>query len=62
MVKGELFRVYFPIPLVCRFLSAEAKEEFLTNVNRDSPKLKITGFIEAMPDLIDKKLNLIYFL
>lgn len=53
IVKGDLFRVYFPIPPVCRFLSAQAKEEFLANVSRDSPQLKIAGFIEAMPDLID---------
>ena len=53
IVKGDLFRVYFPIPPVCRFLTTQAKEEFLLNVDRDSPQLKIAGFIEAMPDLID---------
>ena len=53
IVKGDLFRVYFPIPPVCRFLTPQVKDDFLSNVDRDSPQLKIAGFIEAMPDLID---------
>lgn len=54
VVKDELFKVFFPILPVCRFLSAKAKKDFLENVPRDSPQHKINGFLESIPDFIDQ--------
>mmetsp|Transcript_17612 Transcript_17612/g.17331 ORF Transcript_17612/g.17331 Transcript_17612/m.17331 type:complete len:242 (-) Transcript_17612:1146-1871(-) len=54
IVHDELFKVYFPILPICRFLSASSKKYFLENVPRESPQHKINGFLSAIPDFIDE--------
>ena len=54
VVNDDLFKVYFPILPICRFLSSKSKKDFLENVPRDSPQLKINGFLSTIPDFIDE--------
>ena len=54
VVNDDLFKVFFPILPICRFLSGDSKKHFLENVDRDSPQHKINGFLAAIPDFIDE--------
>ena len=54
VVNGDLFRVYFPIMPICRFLTPETKMNFLINVKRISPQHKINGLISEIPNFIDE--------
>ena len=54
VVNDDLFKVYFPILPICRFLSPDSKKYFLENVSRDSPQHKINGLLAAIPDFMDE--------
>lgn len=47
-------RVYFVIEPVCRLLSKNSRIKLMQNVTRDSANDKISGLIEASPELFDE--------
>jgi hypothetical protein len=53
-IEDELFRVYFPILPVCRYISSQSKDRLMMTVNRKSPQHKILDFLKQTPDLIDE--------
>jgi len=54
LIEGNLYRVYFPIRPVCRYLSDESQEQVMLTVDRESPQHKIMGLLKAAHDLIDE--------
>jgi hypothetical protein len=53
-VSSNLQRIYFPIRPVCHYLSIGARKNLMTSVDRESQATKVTGLMEAVPDLIDE--------
>jgi len=49
--KGQLQRVVFRIPEVCRYLSLSSKEELMRGVDRSTPGTKLTGVLDSLRDL-----------
>ena len=52
--SNNLQRIYFPIRPVCHFMSPGAKTYLMNNVDRESQATKVTGLMQAVPDLIDE--------
>ena len=52
--NGKLQRVYFPIRPVCGWISQGARKSLMNDVDRDSQATKVTGLMDAVPDLIDE--------
>eukprot|EP00753_Platysulcus_tardus_P010959 PLAT3172.1.p1 GENE.PLAT3172.1~~PLAT3172.1.p1 ORF type:complete len:3198 (-),score=1828.26 PLAT3172.1:113-9706(-) len=49
-----LERVYFPIPVLCHYLTDSSKDELKWGINRDSPGEKILDFFNRYPDLLEE--------
>lgn len=47
-MHGKLEKVYFPIPKLMQYLSAESKTSFLEKVSRDSINDKINGLLDEV--------------
>ena len=59
LFKERLLKIYFPIYPACRFLTSNAKDDLMENVNRSSPNEKIMGLVNASPKLFDEMEHLV---
>ena len=60
LFKERLLKIYFPIYPACRFLTSDAKDNLMENVNRSSLNEKIMGLVNASPKLFDEMEHLVF--
>jgi RyR and IP3R Homology associated/RIH domain/Ion transport protein len=63
--KGKIFKIYFWLPPMSKYLTSEAKEDFLIKVDRSSEKAKIEYLVKKSDEFIEdmqyeEKLSKVY--
>jgi len=52
--ESHLQAIYFPIKPVCHYMSKATREHLMENINRESAQEKVSGLMQAVPDLIEE--------
>jgi Ca2+/Na+ antiporter len=54
LIKGDLYRVFFPIQPICRYLGSKTKMDFLRTVDRTSAQMKVNELLGKIDDWVDE--------